>query len=61
VSFVCPMNVRLGEVRERARSPHINKSVVAVSITFFKSALVVNRDYIRSLTTIGLCRKLDVA
>jgi hypothetical protein len=24
VSFVCPMNVRLGEVRERARSPYIN-------------------------------------
>jgi hypothetical protein len=27
MSFVCPMNVRLGEVRESARSPYINKKM----------------------------------
>jgi hypothetical protein len=27
VSFVCPMNVRLGEVRASARSPYINNNV----------------------------------
>jgi hypothetical protein len=27
VSFVCPMNVRLGEVRASARSPYINNNI----------------------------------